>query len=133
MSDLKIESPKEEIIQIVKNMNQTWIKGDFSKLREYFHKNISIVLGDFKRIGEGIDTCINSYKKFVVNSRIFSFDETDLEVEIFGNTAIVILEYKIDYTINKQRYQEDGKEIMIFTKELKMWLLCWRMIPAART
>ena len=132
MDQSNTESSKEQIIQLVKNMNQTWIKGDFSKLREYFHKHISIILGDFKRIGEGIDTCINSYKEFVANSRIFSFEETNIEAEVFENTAIAILEYKIDYEINEQRYQEEGKEILIFTKDSNKWQLCWRLIAAAR-
>lgn len=71
MNPQNAESIRVEIIQIIKSMNQAWLTSDFNGLRDILHESIVIVTPDMKRVGTGIDPCIESYKEFV-SDPIFS-------------------------------------------------------------
>ena len=130
MSAQNAESIRDEIIRIIKSMNQAWLTSDFNGLRDFHHENIVIVTPDMKRVGIGIEPCMASYKEFVSKSHIFSFEEKSINVDTFGNAAVATFEYTIDYEMSKKRSQEHGKEILVFSKDPDKWLLIWRMIVA---
>lgn len=130
MNPQNAESVRNEIIQIIKSMNQAWLGGDFNRFRDSLHENIVIVTPDMKRAGIRIDPCIESYKEFVSKSHIFNFEEKSINVDAFGNAAVATFEYTIDYEVDKRRNQEDGKEILVFSKDPDKWQLIWRMILA---
>lgn len=130
MNPQNAESIRDEIIQVIKSMNQAWLGGDFKRFRDFLHENIVIVTPNMKRVGVGIDPCIESYKEFVSKSHIFNFEEKSINVDAFGNAAVATFEYTIDYEVDKRRNQEDGKEILVFSKDPDKWQLIWRMILA---
>jgi ketosteroid isomerase-like protein len=133
MAKANREALKDEIIRCIKDVNHAWIDGDFIRLRDYFHENIMIVTPDLNKVGQGIDNCIKSYEGFVSRAKIFHFEETGINVDVFGKTAVAVLDYTIDYEIEKNRQQEKGKEILVLTKEASKWLLGWRLlIPVKR-
>lgn len=130
MNPQNAESKRDEIIQVIKSMNQAWLAGDFNGLRDFLHENIVIVTPDMKRVGTGIDPCIESYREFVSKSHIISFNEKSINVDAFGNAAVATFEYTIDYERDKKRNREDGKEILVFSRDPDKWQLIWRMILA---
>ena len=130
MNPKNAESIRDEIIQIIERMNQAWLTSDIDGLKDFLHENIVIVTPDMKRVGIGIEPCIESYEDFVSKSHIFSFEEKSIDVDAFGNAAVATFEYTIDYERDNKRNREDGKEILVFSNDPGTWQLIWRMIVA---
>lgn len=128
-----MESIRNEITRNIKNMNQAWRKGDFRSLRKYFHQEMVIVAPNFQRMGVGIDACVKSYEDFAAMAEVINFLDKNMQVDIIGSTAAVTYEYEITWVAEEKRFEEAGKEALVFTKESGSWLLIWRMVlpPAA--
>ena len=119
---------KSEILNIIKNINKSWLEGRIEDLRNYFHKDIIMISPDFKSRLTGIDEIIKGYKDFYNSSKTFSFEESDFHIKIFDGTASADYFYHIVYEINNKKYDGTGREIWTFSKINNYWLAVWRFM-----
>jgi uncharacterized protein (TIGR02246 family) len=113
--------PQQEIWQVMREINDTWTKGNPERLVNFFHKNmVTITSGDKRRI-EGKDACIASWTKFAKTNTIKYWKESEPRVDVYGDTAVVTYYFNIIYETKGISRQEAGREMFTFIREKGKW------------
>jgi uncharacterized protein (TIGR02246 family) len=112
--------------QAIHDLNQAWWKEDFDKLASYFHPEVVFTSPDFKAEIKGRDACLQTYKEYTEQAQTHGLDIMDERIQLQGDVAVVSYHYVIDFETAEKRYQESGRDIMVFKKEDNQWLVIWR-------
>ncbi len=120
--------PIRQITAIVNAINNAWLKDQSEELARYFHEEIVIVAPGFMQRSEGRAACIQSYRDFNRQARIHSFSSTECTVDQWDSTAVATSEFTIAYEMNGQRYDEKGRDLIVFARANDSWLAVWRTI-----
>jgi ketosteroid isomerase-like protein len=121
---------------LVREINRLWVGGNAEKLAEYFHQDMIIVNPELKRMGKGREDCVKGYIDFSSQAETTSYEESDFEIEVWGDTAMINYRFDITYDMDGQKYNDTGRDLFIFSKDDKIdrWLAVWRMIvPSPET
>ena len=119
---------KEQIHQIIKKINQSWLEGHPENLNHYFHDNMVIVSSEFKVMGAGKDICVKSYSDFISRAMIKDYQESDPEIHVWTNTATAFYNYEIAWEMDGKLFKDLGHDFFILTFENGKWLAVWRMV-----
>jgi len=119
---------KEQIHQIIKKINQSWLEGHPENLNQYFHDNMMIVSSEFKVMGSGKEVCVKSYADFISQAIINDYQESDPEIHVWANTATAFYNYEIGWEMDGKSFKESGRDFFVFTFEDDKWLAVWRMV-----
>ena len=120
----------EELTHIIKQINLSWREGRSERLKEYFHERMIIVSSDLKILGKGREACIRSYSDFTKQAKLQKYSESEPELHVWGNTAVVSYKYDLAWEMNGKSYDELGRDLFVFTYENGKWLAVWRkLIP----
>ena len=126
-SDIE-QNVREEIQQLLKNINAAWVKGRSEDLEEYFHEDMVIFDPGFGRRGIGKKACVESYKDFTSHATIHEFTESDPAIDIWGDTAVAIYKFEINYKTNGEDHRDFGQDLFVFIRERGKWRAVWRVI-----
>jgi hypothetical protein len=130
METISEEKSINEISEIIRQINQSWKEGHTERLKNYFHERMIIVSPDLKILGEGRDVCIKSYSDFLTQAKVKKYNESKPDVLVWGNTAVALYKYNVNWEMSGKSYEESGKDLFIFTFEGGKWLAVWRkLIP----
>ncbi len=116
----------QEIETLIKRFNDSWTKGKFDSLTYLLDKEIIFVAPDLKTEINGKDNCIQTIRDYSNNAETKLFDVTNRKINIWNETAMVALDYYIEYEMNNQYYKEKGKEFWTLSKQEGEWKLVWR-------
>jgi len=121
-----------EIKNLVRSLTKTWIEKRIEDLYPFFHENVIVMPpGSDKQIS-GRNEMVESYRQFVNKAVIRNFEEMNLQVNVFNNTAITNLTFKIIYEIQDKVFSEIGIEVLILNNFNNEWKIVWRtQIPVA--
>lgn len=119
---------KEEILSFLQEYNQTWLRNDIPGLKTFFHENIVILNSKMEILGSGLDACIKSYEDFLSQGTIHEFTVEKNHVEDLGQNVMLITGYVMDYEIGGKRYKENGKEMLVLSKQSGDWKIVIRMV-----
>jgi len=119
---------KEQIHQIIKQINQSWLEGHPENLSQFFHDNMLIFSPDFKIMSAGKAVCMKSYSDFITQAVINDYHESDPEIHVWGDTAVAFYNFKIAWEIKGKTLKETGRDFVVFTFENDKWLAVWRMV-----
>lgn len=127
ISDIE-QNVQEEIRQLLKNINDAWVKGHPEELGEYFHEDMVIVGPGFRGGGRGKRACVESYKDFTSHATIREFKESDHAIDIWSDTAVASYQFEIDYEMNSEEHRDSGYDLFVFVRERGNWRAVWRTI-----
>ena len=127
MSNSKQEN---ELIQVIKSINQSWLKGKTGDIAGFLHKDIVTTDSLLNVLIKGKDDCIKSYDDFNADAKTHRYKEKDFIVNTFGATATVQYTFEISYTMHCKEYNETGKDYYVLTNEKGKWLVVWRIMFA---
>jgi hypothetical protein len=67
---------------------------------------------------------------FASQAKTSSYTESDFEIGVWGNTAMVNYGFEISYEMGGLKYNDIGRDLFIFSFDEKKdkWLAIWRMI-----
>ena len=119
-----------EIIQVIKIINQSWLKGKTGDINRHLHGDTVTTDSLLNILIKGKDDCIKSYEAFNNDAKTHSYKEKDFIVNIFGCTGTVQYTFEISYTMHGKVYNETGKDFYVLTKENGKWLVVWRIMFA---
>ena len=128
MSAIIESKHKEQIHQIIKKINQSWLQGHPENLNQYFHDNMMIVSSEFKVMGAGKEVCVKSYTDFISQAVIKDYKESDPEIHVWENTATAFYEFEMTWEMGGESFKENGRDFFIFAHENDKWLAVWRMM-----
>lgn len=122
----------KDIPDIVAAINSAWLSGRFDELRDYFHPDVVLAQPGFARRTTGRDALIASYRDFVQNATIHSFTPGEVQVDAATDSAVTTMPWSMDYTMNGQRYDERGWDLLVFGKRDGRWMVVWRTVVVER-
>ncbi len=91
---------KVEVKDFIGEINGAWVEGRPGDLKDYFHEDMVIFAHGFEMRGEGREACIKSYEDFVSQATVGEFVQTDMVIDIWGNTAVATYRFEVSYKIN---------------------------------
>ena len=121
-----------DIREIVTRINAAWLAGRFDELRDYFHPDVVLAQPGFAKRTTGREAVIESYRELVRDATIHSFEAGDVHVDASADSAVTTMPWSMDYTLNGQRYQEHGWDLLVFGKRDGRWVVVWRTVVVER-
>ena len=118
----------DDLRSIVTAINEAWIAGRFDDLGQYFHPDVVLAQPGLAKRTVGRDALIDSYRHFMRNATIHSFNSGEVQVD----GAVSTMPWEIDYTFEGERYQERGWELLVFGKHEERWVVVWRTVVVER-
>jgi hypothetical protein len=128
MPDEMKQDPVANIRRILKGINQAWIEGRWSELEGYFHDDMVIAQPGQGRQGTGKQACVDSYKSFADRAVVREFEESEHQIDIWGETAVASYRVDIIYEMNGQEHRDSGIDLYVFIQQYGRWLAVWRTI-----
>ena len=119
---------QQQVWQVIRAINDAWLKGHAEDLIDYFHDDMVIVTPDGKEQGKGKVACVQSYKGFSSMAITKEFKEKDPSIQVYGNTAIAGYTFEMTYEMNGKSFDDVGRDIFVLIREEGKWLAVWRTI-----
>jgi ketosteroid isomerase-like protein len=95
---------------LVREINRLWVGGNAEQLGEYFHEDMIIVNPELKKMGQGREDCVKGYIDFAAQAKTTSYEESDFEINVWGNTAMVNYRFDITYEMGGKEYNDIGRK-----------------------
>lgn len=119
---------KEDIENFIENFNDAWTLGKVEQIIPLIHNRVIFLSPDFKTEIKGKENCLQSLKNYINMASTKIFDVVDKKINIWNQTAIVNLDYYVEYEMNNQNYKEKGTEFWTLINENDGWQLIWRAL-----
>ncbi len=115
------EADKREVIAFIKALNACWTKGNVEHLRGYIHENMVAITPMDRNILQGRDACFASWKKFTEMAKIFRWEEKDIQVRLFADTAIVTYYYDMLVEMGGKELTLSGRDMFTLIRKGGRW------------
>jgi len=120
------EESREQILTIIRQLNDAWATGHPEDIAEFFHEDIVMVHPDFTGRSQGRDACVAGYVEFCSQATIHGVKIDEPGIEVFGDTAVTTYAYEVDYEMGGERFKDTGRDLFIFVREDGKWQAVWR-------
>lgn len=115
---------KDEVWRTIQALNRLWtVENRPDDLGQYFHKNMVAITATNRLRLEGREACVASWKKFTQAAKILDWQETDPQIELFGNNAFAIVTYYFDmsFEMGGQTIKMGGRDMLSLVNEEGKW------------
>jgi ketosteroid isomerase-like protein len=127
--EIKTEHDDTQAIRrLLSRISEAWLRGDASNLNEYFHDRMMIKGPDLQELGAGREACVKSYEDFILQTSILEYEESDPEIDLYGDTAVVVCPWKINFEMKGQKHREQGRDLLVLVRREHGWLVAWRAV-----
>lgn len=124
---------KQGIRELVTKLTKAWREGSFAELAELFHPDAVIVAPGMRERSDGRKECVESYRKFTASAKVLSYIESDLSIDVWGDSAMAAYHFDMEWDAAGARSRESGHDVLMLVREHGKWLIAWRtQVPAAR-
>jgi ketosteroid isomerase-like protein len=125
----KMEGTSSDV-QCIKNLidriNLAWREGRVDDLSALLHPDIVMVFPEFSGRSEGYMAMVAGFKDFCENARIQTYDESDLQIDAVGNSAVASFSFSMIYERDGSRYRSTGRDLWVFSNHGSDWKAVWR-------
>jgi len=122
----KQSSAVDEVRELIKRLNDAWVKGQPGQLASFFREDIVMMLSDFAQRTEGRDARVASYEDFCRQAAIIDFELAEPIIDVFGDTAVATYAYEIGYEMGGERFKDTGRDLFVFIRQNDRWQAVWR-------
>ena len=123
---------RERILRVLRAVNQAWLKGRFEDLDGLLREDVVFVAPGLVDRVEGRAACERSYADFATHATVHDFKESEFQVDVWGDTAVVAYRFEVGYAMKDERHRADGREVFVFVRENDEWRVAWRtMLPSS--
>ena len=113
---------KKEVWKTLRDLNETWVKGNPYNLKKYFHADMVAITPTDRKRREGREACVQDWAEFSKVAKIHSWKEIDPKIQIYGNTAVVTYYFEISFERERQKIDFGGRDMYVFIMENNRWL-----------
>ncbi len=117
-----------QIDAFIKQFHDCWTKGDLIKLTSLLHDQIIFVAPDLKTEIKGKERCLQTIEDYSNNAVTKKFEVENKKIHVWDHTAMVIMDYDIEYRMKNENYKEKGTEFWTMVRENEKWKLVWRAL-----
>ena len=119
---------ESEVRETITAINQAWRTGRVREMAAYIHPDIVMKFPKFSGQIAGREKLLASFEEFCANARVIEHTETDLQIEVVGNCAIVSFHFVMLYERPAYRELSSGRDLWVFQRESGRWLAIWRTL-----
>jgi uncharacterized protein (TIGR02246 family) len=123
---MQSEADRAAVSAAMQRINQTWLDRRPEDLWRFFHPNITLVFPGFAGRAEGREAIVAGFADFCGNAKVHEYRESDQQVDVVGDTAVVSFAYEMAYERSGQRSRATGRDLWVFVREGGGWIAIWR-------
>ena len=117
---------RSEIQQTIASINEAWRSGHVDAMAPYLHPDIVMKFPKFAGEVAGKEHLIAGFKEFSANAQVIEYTESDQQIDIAGNCAVVSFRFDMLYERAKYRERAKGRDLWVFQRESDRWVAVWR-------
>lgn len=115
----------EEVSRTLSSINQAWLEGRPRDLEPHLHPKIVILVPGGTCI-KGRNLLIQSFMHMSESARVHGFEESDRQVDVFGDTAVASFAFVLVYEREGQKYRSTGRDLWVFSRDGAAWRAVYR-------
>ena len=104
----------------------TWLENRPRDMLPYLHPDITLAFPGFGAMVRGRDLLVTTFVQFCNVARVVEYRESDLDVQVIGDTAVVTYRFDMIYEREKKREHSTGRDLWVFARHGDQWLAVWR-------
>jgi len=116
----------QEIVNLVQRINRAWLENRPQDLEELLHPDVVMVFSGFSGRSRGAGAMIAGFEDFCTHAKVHEYDESDLQVDVVGNTATASFAFVMIYEREGRRSRSTGRDLWMFGMEGGEWKATWR-------
>jgi hypothetical protein len=108
---------REEVVEALRRINRAWLEGRPRDLSELIHPEIAFVMPGFEGRTRGAEAFIAGFEDFCRHAKIQSFEESDHQFDVVGETAVASFAFAMVYERGGSRYRATGRDLWVLGRE----------------
>lgn len=115
----------EEVSRTLSSINQAWLEGRPRDLEPHLDPNIVMLLPGGTCV-KGRNLLVQSFVDMCANAQVHGFEESDRQVDVFGETAVASFAFVLVYEREGKKYRSTGRDLWVFSRGDGGWLAVFR-------
>ena len=111
----------EEVSRTLSSINHAWLEG---RPRDLDPKIVA--LGPDGTCIKGRNLLVESFAHMSTKARVHSFEESDRQVDVFGETAVASFAFVLVYERDGEKYRSTGRDLWVFSRDDGAWRAVYR-------
>jgi ketosteroid isomerase-like protein len=116
----------ENVLATLDALNRAWLEGRPDDMRPWIHPDITFVFPGFAGRIQGSEIFLSGFKDFCEHARVESFQESDHQADVTGETAVASFRFDVVYERDGSSYRSKGRDLWVFSRQQDRWLAVWR-------
>ena len=119
-------SAEDDVRTAMSEIQAAWRENRPRDMIPYLHPDVMMALPGFTGIIKGRHILVTSFIEFNKSAKVILYSESDHEVQVVADTAIVTFEFQMTYERGDYRGHSKGRDFWIFARDDDRWLAVWR-------
>ena len=122
---------EQEVKNIIRIFNEAWLNAEWEVIEALLHEEVVFASMDEVTTTpslRGRNQCMQSIKRFVYQAAVRHFEIEKEQIQIWGNTAKVEIQYLVRYEMHHKRFRERCTEIWFLSHPNENWKIVWRAL-----
>jgi ketosteroid isomerase-like protein len=122
------DSVAEPIRAVLASLTRAWRQGRTQDITALLHPSVVFVRPGFAGRAEGPEACVATYDEFLAAALVLRYEEQEVAVDAFGDTAVATLRWEMAWEMGGQRSEEAGHDVYVLVRVADGWLIAWRTL-----
>ena len=110
----------------LRRINEAWLSRRPEEMKPILDEKIVMIYPGFVGRLEGQEAVIAGYVDFCEQALMISYQESDLQIDVAGATAVASYAFEMSYERKGDKYLSRGRDLWIFTRKQDEWVAVWR-------
>jgi hypothetical protein len=110
----------------LRRINEAWLSRRPEKMKPMLDEKIVMIYPGFVGRSEGQEAFIAGYVDFCEQALMISYQESDLQIDVGGATAVASFAFEMSYERKGDKWLSRGRDLWIFTRKQDEWVAVWR-------
>jgi hypothetical protein len=110
----------------LRRINEAWLSRRPEKMKPMLDEKVVMTYPGFVGRSEGQEAFIAGYVDFCEQALMISYQESDLQIDVGGATAVASYAFEMSYERKGDKYLSRGRDLWIFTRKQDEWVAVWR-------
>jgi len=115
-------SPRE----VLDRINRAWIEGRPGEIEPLVHPDVLIEVPSMGVRAAGRERLVASFVEFYETATIVSFEQSDQQEDVIGDTAVTGYRFDMVYERQGVRHRSTGRDLWVFSRATGEWVAVWR-------
>ncbi len=123
---MRSQATRAEVSATMQRINQAWLERRPEDLAALLHPDMTLVFPGFAGRAEGREAIVAGFADFCGNAIVHEYCDTDHQVDVVSDTAVVSFAYEMVYERSGERSRATGRDLWVFVQQGEEWVAAWR-------